>query len=557
MIKELFLPERIGNRRIYAQRILAIDTQDDTVYAALVHAKRSCTVVEKLFKEVLEPGDEKTQSQRTIDAIKKIMPQVKRYDQVRISIPTAAVFKELVVPFIDTERIRMVLDYEIESMLPFSVDEASIDFIVTEKLPEQKSSHIFVAAVRNQDIQSILDITSQAGIEPQSITLDLFALYSLYQQIPEYQNTEQGSALIDVGVNVTQISFIYEGKLRLTRSIQKGLLTIVDHISKDTSVTEEEVLKKLKAIGIKSTGDLEYDRVVQKYMMQFFNDIQFTLNSFSLKLNYYKGVSKVLFAGKTAEVSDLAQFASDILQVHCEIFDPLKLFMNKLIQNKISGQIPNLSNYAIALGTAIPSPEQVEFDLRRKMFVLDRRPLIKKQLIAGFSFALILLSFIGVRGYLQLSKLSAYVSKIENNEIGRIIDNIPRAQRPKTKSLAAVIAQAEKILKEKQEVCAPFAQERVRCLDILFELTSIMDKKRFDIDISEIAIDEKIAGKPEVTVDGFLKSREGAEHFKAFFEFKKRFDDSRLLVRDDKEEEVHSAAEKGVQFTLKLTKKEE
>ena len=555
MIKELFFPERIGTKRFLSQKILAIDTHGDSVYAVLVYAKKSGSIVERLYHERLEPGKEQDYDARLIKSLKKLISQIKHYDQVRVSMPTAAVFKELEVPFVDHDKIRMVLDYEIESMLPFALEEAIIDFIVTEKLSDKKSSKIFVAAVRMQDIQKTLDLYAQAGIEPSSITLDLFALYSLYQQIPEYKNLEHGSALVDLGETTTQVSFIHEGKLRLTRSVQKGLLTVANNISKEADIPVEEVLMKLKTIGIKKTGNAEYDKVVEKFTINFFNDIQFTLNSFSLKLNFYKGVSKILFAGRAAEINDMARFTNDLLQVPCEIFEPQKLFANPSIKDKIVRAHSSLSNYAIALGTAIPSNEQIDFDLRRKSFVLDRTLLIKKQLIAGFVLMIALFAFLGIKGYMQVSDLAKKAAVLEKQEARKILSPLPRKERPKGFKIASIKKKAETILKKKEAIWGPFTKDRIKFLEILLEITKIMDKRLFNLAMSEFSIEEKEIGKPQILIEGFLKAQQGDEHFKDYSKFLKRFDDSVLLKKV--EESGLPTPDKGVNFTIKLERKEE
>ena len=192
MIKKIFLPEKIGNKRIIAQRIVALTIQDETVTLALVHAKRSKTIVEELLYQKLSSDLNESYAQRASNAINKLMSQVKRYDQVRVAISASIVtFKELQLPFEDTEKIRMVLDYEIESMLPFPISNAVIDFIITKRDKTQKTSQVLVAAVQFQDLQAELDIYKQAGIEPSSVTIDLFATYGLYQQIPNYKSIEK------------------------------------------------------------------------------------------------------------------------------------------------------------------------------------------------------------------------------------------------------------------------------------------------------------------------------------------------------------------------------
>ena len=49
MIKEIFLPEKIGNKRIYSQKILGLTIQEDIVSCAKIYAKRSKNIIETVF----------------------------------------------------------------------------------------------------------------------------------------------------------------------------------------------------------------------------------------------------------------------------------------------------------------------------------------------------------------------------------------------------------------------------------------------------------------------------------------------------------------------------
>ena len=166
MIAALFLPEKFRHKRILAQRILGLSIQDDEIKAALIYAKRGGTIIESLASYAIETETGETIAQKTTAALRKCIAQMPRFDQVCISIPSSLIiFKSLQIRFIDREKIRMVLDYEVESMLPFAIDDALIDFIVTKENTEQQTSHVLVAAIRKSDLQDVLTLYNDAGID--------------------------------------------------------------------------------------------------------------------------------------------------------------------------------------------------------------------------------------------------------------------------------------------------------------------------------------------------------------------------------------------------------
>jgi Tfp pilus assembly PilM family ATPase len=570
MIKEIFLPEKIGFHRILAQRIAGISLHDDCVRLALVHAKKHKTIIEKLVTEHIQPGTEESFDDRAAQSIKKAVLSIKIYDQIRVAIPASiVVFKELQLQFSDTDKIRMVLDYEIESMLPFAINEAIVDFIIT-KTSKDQPTQVLVAAVRSQDLQEHLSIYEKAGIDPTSITIDLFATYSLYQQIQDYKTIPHATALVEIGHQATRIAFVQDGQLRLTRYIQRGLASIIKLICEETKLTPDDVEKKLITNGLRTSGDEAFTRVAQKHFVLLLNDIQFTLNSFSLKLNFYEGVSKILFTGLTHNIHDFMAFCSDTVQIPCEIFDSKKLFLNKTFKNKVKETIEHWDIYSNTLGIAIPSKEQWFFDLRRKQFAFQRHGLIVKQLSTAMTIIIIMLATLVIKGYMDIHDLSTKADLFEQREINKIrSENIfTKDQFPKNKPLTIVVREADKIVKEKLDIFGAFAQQRMRPLAMWLDLTRIIDKRQFDVSVKELLFTteekswerekeggtKKDAGLPKAEVEGIFKSKSG-NHYTDFAALENRFRESTSLKVVDPID-MPPAPDSGVNFVIRMKQKE-
>jgi Tfp pilus assembly PilM family ATPase len=126
----------------------------------------------------------------------------------------------------------------------------------------------FEKMISDNELQAVLDIYTQAGIEPTSITIDLFAAYGLYQQIPDYKNIPHASALVDVFAMSTRIAFLQDGELRLTRSIPRGIMTVVKGISEELGVSVGDIEKKLQLHGVSVSNDEAYNRVAQKQLIE-------------------------------------------------------------------------------------------------------------------------------------------------------------------------------------------------------------------------------------------------------------------------------------------------
>jgi type IV pilus assembly protein PilM len=557
MLKSLFLPDRIGTKRLLAERITGIAVHDDAVRVATVYAKRNKTVLESLFEIQLPAEGFETQKERIIEALKQVAPLLKPTANIRIALPSSlVVFKEITLHFVDTEKIRMVLEYEIESMLPFSTRDAIIDFIITKTDTANQTSQVLVAAIRNQDLADYLELFNAAQINPMAITIDLFAEYGLFSFISEKNNPPQTVALVDLGLHTVRIALISNGELRLTRHLPRGLISVLKQVSEETHMPMDELEVKLSQLGMDALGSDTINHSAVEHFALLVNDIQFTLNSFSIKLALSEEISRILLTGALHKVKGFIDFCSTTMQIPCAVFEPQKILALSSIQNKLTQEPANWAPFTFALGTALVHPTQYDFDLRRKSFVFYQKSLAKKQLIVACCMSFLLFLIIGIEGYLDLNDLHNEVTLIEQREINKFkAENIfPKDKFPKNPTLGKVIREAERFVNEKSELWAPFTQARMNALDIWLQLTSIINKKQFDVTIKEIAMSTKDSGKPKLEIDGLFKSKTG-DHFVDWGGLLGRFKESRSFKVVDYGE--NPAPEGGVDFSVTMTQRDE
>ncbi|MBU4269568.1 pilus assembly protein PilM, partial [Candidatus Dependentiae bacterium] len=451
--------------------------------------------------------------------------------QAFISIPTGIVIlKELEIPFLEEDKIRMVLDYEIEDQLPFSIKEATIDFTITSQNNVEKKSKLLVAAVRNKDVEEILDIYKQADIDITKITLDLFSIFNLYNNIPEYKNNNIPCAIVDIGSNSTRIALIEDNILKVTRVIPKGISTIEKNITDETNLPLNKIEENLKLFGFGQSGDEKYDKSFEKHVINFFNDIQFTLNSFSLKLNMQKPLGKLIFTGSYSGIKNLSNYAKNVLQISSEIFDCKKIFSNSHVINQTDKTEINWNEYITVLGSTLPMDKLLHFNLKKGSLIGDENRLIFKQIFAVVSLVVLVFFSIITIGSIRIYTLLNQIKEFEQKESAKIYTIFSKETKlAKNLPFKQLISRSEKILNEKLEIWGPFENQKLKTLLILEELTKIIDKKKFDVTIDSVKIyeDEEIA---KVDVEGLFKAKTGStENWQYFPELENAFKMSEYL----------------------------
>src|SRR3972149_10513481 len=115
MIRDILLPEQYKGYYVFAKRIIGFDIGKTHVNATQMYLTGRTRIIEKFFEEKLEAGPANNNREKIVKAIQTILAQVDAYDAIHSSLSSAvAVFKELKLPFLQYDKINMVVTYEVE-----------------------------------------------------------------------------------------------------------------------------------------------------------------------------------------------------------------------------------------------------------------------------------------------------------------------------------------------------------------------------------------------------------------------------------------------------------
>ena len=97
VIKNLFLPEKIGSYYIFPKHIVGFDINKHVVHAAYVYVQGKKITIKDCLEELIEPGTQESYSARVSAAVTRILNNIPKYDAVHSSMSSSvAIFKTLV-----------------------------------------------------------------------------------------------------------------------------------------------------------------------------------------------------------------------------------------------------------------------------------------------------------------------------------------------------------------------------------------------------------------------------------------------------------------------------
>jgi type IV pilus assembly protein PilM len=492
MIKDVFIPEKIGSYYVISKRIVGIDIGTTHISATIIRMNGSQVTIEQCIQHALIPGSPTQYTERVQETLRTLSAQLPKCDEVRTCLSSSSViFKKLKLPFITEEKIKLVIYYEIEPLLPFSIDDAIVDFIITNVHQEEQTAEVLAAAVRKKDVQDHLALFENTGIQPNIVGIDMFSLYGLYTQINKNNPKKESIILIDLGSHETSIMYIYKEKLQSIRVFAKGLVDIAKKISLSTKLPLPEVMEYIIRFGIKNENshDLVSSELVNA-LKAFWAEIQFTINLFKSQLADTKNIEHIIILGGGSQIQGLSEFVSLVLHIPCSLMQLNALFNNTTLLSKKTSDLAQ--GCIMSTSIAFPHALTEKVNLRQKEFDLHDTAIVYKQIITASVLLIAIVFVLLLNTFWQVKTLKHELHASENEVIAVLREQFP--QLPKDENdIEDVINNAQKQLVEEEKVWFAFSsRSRSSVLAYLLELFTRIDKKSLGLHVDQITIQSNI-----------------------------------------------------------------
>jgi type IV pilus assembly protein PilM len=220
-----------------------------------------------------------------------------------------------------TEAEQAIL-FEAEQRSPFDVDDVSLDYHVIKVNEETSKMDVLLVAAREDFLKSYLDLILDCGLKPVLVDTEALALLNAYEINYEI-NPEKVTALVNIGFDTTNLTFIKDGIYNSARDISSGMRTIYESIMKEFRLNPEFAIKTLKGeMGTSIDQDMLKSTVVTAS--------EELISGLEVALSYFKSSTKVsnldwiVISGGGALIPFLPEFIQSKINIPVEIINPLR-----------------------------------------------------------------------------------------------------------------------------------------------------------------------------------------------------------------------------------------
>jgi len=199
-----------------SRKILGLDIRRDAVSAVVVKSGMSGSWIES-YARVSVSVKEASFEEELKRSLESISGQINITDAVCVvALPAVDVtYRNLKAPFKEVKKVRQVLPFELETDLPYQVDDIVFDFNMLDTPLDTDRPQLFAAVLEKQRIAVLLDLLTPFKIEPDILTI---GGYAMGQYLSRLSGKKHCQVFLDIGDSYTTMVLSLSGDVCLVRT---------------------------------------------------------------------------------------------------------------------------------------------------------------------------------------------------------------------------------------------------------------------------------------------------------------------------------------------------
>jgi type IV pilus assembly protein PilM len=158
--------------------------------------------------------------------------------------------RDVIIKKISMERVkeaeaRQLIRWEAEQHVPFDMENVELDFQILDPEGDGLQMSVLLVAAKRELVENKMALLTQAGLTPQIIDVDAFALHNAFQlNHPDAMHGVVG--LVNLGHETTNVNILEDGIPVLTRDLPVGTRRFREDLQRERGLTAEEADKLLQ-----------------------------------------------------------------------------------------------------------------------------------------------------------------------------------------------------------------------------------------------------------------------------------------------------------------------
>lgn len=247
-----------------------------------------------------------------------------------------AVINRLTLPPTPANEVAAAVRFQAMKELPFPIDLAALDYVVTDRDDKGQATEVLIAAVTLETLDRVRATCEAAGLTPARIGL---RPYANVVSVRHMENMDDDHLLfVDVGPGATEIDVVYRDSLAFSRSANVTV-PMPGRVEADTNTGAEGI--SIAQIAELDQSDAEVESAVEELLVE----VTRTLQAYRATESDAR-IDRVVLAGGTGIEKQLAGRLETRLGYAVTLYDPsTSLGIDSV-------EAPKLRSFSATLGLA-------------------------------------------------------------------------------------------------------------------------------------------------------------------------------------------------------------
>jgi type IV pilus assembly protein PilM len=239
-------------------------------------------------------------------------------------------------PRLTKDELRATLPTEAEPFIPFDIKDVLLGFHILGEIVEdgQKKEETVLVAAKREAVQNRVEILQAAGLKPAIIDVDSFALENVFGAVRNPKEEMMTNLYLNLGHTVTNLSIIEAGVTRVVRDIfisgNAFTKAIMKAVQCDFAKAEElkkthglllDAEEKEKALQEGNREALTVSQAISGVLKDMVGEVHRSVD-FYLSQGPERSVARIVLAGGSAKIKNLAKHLTIELKVPVEVLNP-------------------------------------------------------------------------------------------------------------------------------------------------------------------------------------------------------------------------------------------
>jgi type IV pilus assembly protein PilM len=152
--------------------------------------------------------------------------------------------RDVIIKKIQVDRMKEsdaleVVRWEAQQYVPFDIEGVEVDYQVLDPDGDGLQMEVLLVAAKRELIENKLSLLADAGLNASSVDVDSFALHNAFAL--NYPDAMEGVVgLVNIGNEITNVSFVIDGVPLLTRDLNFGTRKFREDLQRDRALSAED-----------------------------------------------------------------------------------------------------------------------------------------------------------------------------------------------------------------------------------------------------------------------------------------------------------------------------